>query len=102
MGITVELDTKMAAGFTEVTSLVPMNSFVSYSSSYSLYRLLRLIQLEPLNVETSFKLLLHFFLFFFPFFTLLSFFYSSFQNCKEYTFSPGFAILGGIRIAACS
>ena len=25
MGITVELDTKMAAGFTEVTSLVPMN-----------------------------------------------------------------------------
>src|SRR4029434_3312318 len=44
----------------------------------------------------------HFFLFFFPFFTLLSFFYSSFQNCEEYTFSPGFAIFGGIRIAACS
>src|SRR4029434_4362177 len=23
-------------------------------------------------------------------------------NCEEYTFSPGFAIFGGIRIAACS
>ena len=43
---------------------------------------------------------------FFPFFTLLSsilsFFHSSFQNCEEYTFPPGFAIFGGIRIAACS
>ena len=35
-------------------------------------------------------------------FNPLSFFYSSFQNCEEYTFSPGFAIFGGIRIAACS
>src|SRR4029434_8298233 len=43
-----------------------------------------------------------FFPLFFPSSTLLSFFYSSFQNGKEYTFSPGFAILGGIRIAACS
>src|SRR4029434_1807690 len=43
-----------------------------------------------------------FFPLFFPSSTLLSFVYSSFQNCEEYTFPPGFAIFGGIRIAACS
>src|SRR4029434_7147746 len=34
----------------------PSGNAFSSTSYYSLYRLLRLIQLEPLNVETSFKL----------------------------------------------
>src|SRR4029434_2805231 len=29
-------------------------------------------------------------------------FFYTVTNCEEYTFSPGFAIFGGIRIAACS
>ena len=39
MGITVELDTKMAAGFTEVTSLVLMNLTKKHTHTHEILNL---------------------------------------------------------------